>query len=235
MFTYTYETRYGDYKNFDEIKPSALLDMVQDVAIRHSDFLGYGLLDLRDMKLAWLLQGIKVHFERSANITSPIRVDTGAKNMKGFISERCCIVSQDGETVAKTVAAWFMIETDTMKLHRIDPSMESIYGPEDFGDDFFSYKKPAILKDAETIGRVKISRKEIDTNMHLNNQKGAELLMDGLPLDFTFTDMNVLYRSSAYLGDELELCRKELENGYYVHLSSNTKGVCVAGVFENNK
>jgi len=46
--------------------------------------------------------------------------------------------------------------------------------------------------------------------------------------------MTVFYKKSAYLGDELELCIKEIPKGYYVHLQTKDKEICVAGKFENN-
>ena len=233
MFSYTYETRYGDYRNFEEIKKSAILDIVQDVAIKHSQSLGYGLLALRDMGLAWFLQGIKVRFEKPVSILRPVTAQTAVKDMRGFISDRGCILTQDSEVVGKTVAAWFLIDTKTMKLQRIPEAMTNAYGTHNFGDPFFTYKKIAPCKDAPIVGSIKISNKDIDTNKHLNNQKGAELLMDALPYDFNFTDMNVLYKASTYLGDELEVCRKEIENGYYVHMQTKDKNICVMATFEN--
>ena len=232
MFGHTYETRYGDYKNFDEIKKSALLDIVQDVAIKHSQSLGYGLLALRDMELAWFLQGIKVRFEKPVSILHPVTVHTAVKDMRGFISDRGCILTQNGVVVGKTVASWFLIDTQTMKLRRIPEDMTLAYGAHDFNDPFFSYKK-IVSCEAPVVGSIKISNKDIDTNKHLNNQKGAELLMDALPYDFSFTDMNVLYKASTYLGDELEVCRKEIENGYYVHMQTKDKKICVMATFEN--
>ena len=35
------------------------------------------------------------------------------------------------------------------------------------------------------------------------------------------------------LGDELEVCIKKLTDGYYVHLQTNEKEICVAGTFIN--
>ena len=58
--------------------------------------------------------------------------------------------------------------------------------------------------------------------------------MDALPYDFSFNRMNILYKKAAYHGDVLYICRTDLENGYYVHLETADKEVCVAGTFEQN-
>jgi acyl-ACP thioesterase len=233
MFKYEYETRYGDYKDFETVKPAALLDVVQDIAIRHSDSCGFGLNKMRDIGYAWLIQGIKLHLEKPVQTLQKITAYTAIKDMHAATSERGCIIKQNGEIVAKTVANWFLFDCNRLRPCRIPTEITEAYTVYDFNDDFFEFKKPE-LYDADVIYTLRVSNREIDTNKHLNNQKSAEILMDALPFDFFFTDMTVFYKKSAYLGDELELCLKEIENGYYVHLQTKEKETCVAGVFEKS-
>ncbi len=231
MFNLVYTPRYGDFKDFDSIKPSAILDMVQDIAVRHSDSRGYGMHKLRDMGYAWLLNGIKLHIEKPINPSLPIEISTAIKDMKGLFSERGCIIKQSGEVVAKTCASWFIFNTELGKPCRAPEEIASAYENHDFCDEFFEFKKIKFME-AERIGTLTVSNKDIDTNRHLNNQKSAELLMDALPFDYSFTDMTVLYKKAAYLGDCLDLCVKTLNDGYYVHLASKDGTVCVAGIFK---
>ena len=232
MYTKTYETRYGDYKDYETIKPSTVMDLVQDVSVAHSATCGYGLYDLRDMQLAWFLHGIKVHFDKPISTKTPVTVFTAVKAMRGMISQRGCRLLQNGEVVAKTIADWFLFDVAAGKPCRMPKEMLTAYPPFDFdGDEFYHYTKPA-LQSPPIAYSVRISNKEIDTNKHLNNQKSAELLMDALPFEFAFTDMNVLYKQAAYWGDELDVCVAEIENGYYVHLQTKAGDVCVAGTFE---
>ncbi len=231
MYSKVYETRYGDYKDYETIKPSTVMDMVQDISVAHSASCGYGLHDLRQMEKAWFLHGIKVRFDKPVSTSYPVTAYTAVKSMRGMISQRGCILQQNGETVAKTIADWFLFDVAAGRPCRMPKEMLEAYPPHDFGDDFFHYTKPTMV-DAEKQYSVRISNKEIDTNKHLNNQKSAELLMDALPFEFSFTDMNVLYKQAAYLGDELDVCVAEIEHGYYVHLQTKDGDVCVAGSFE---
>ncbi len=231
MFKYNYETRYGDYKDFETVKPAALMDIVQDVAIKHSDECGYGLNKMRDLGLAWLIQGVKLHLEKPIKSLCEIEAYTAVKSMQAATSVRGCIIKQNGEIVGKTVANWFLFDCNRLRPCRIPQEICSAFEIHDFEDDFFEYTKPETYEE-EALYTLRISNKEIDTNKHLNNQKSAELLMDALPFEFFFTDMTLLYKKPAYLGDELELCLKEIENGYYVHLQTKEKEICVAGTFE---
>ncbi len=230
MFSYTYEMRYGDFKDFEEIKSSALLDLAQDVAIRHSDSCGWGLYKMREANMAWLMQGINLHIEKPLSPKKNITVHTAVRDMKGVVSDRGCIFLQDGEVCAKTVAAWFLFDGAKMRPIRIPASMSECYGSHDFGDSFFEFKKPSLF-DAEKIYETRVLKSQIDTNRHLNNQKSAELLIDALPDGFEFADASILYKKAAYLGDVLSVCRAEIEGGYFIKLENEEGGLLVAATF----
>jgi len=231
MYTITYETRYGDYKDFDTIKPGVILDIVQDISTKDAHRCGYSIHKLRKMNVAWLLQGISVRFEKPVKTLIPIVTETAVRKFKGATSERCCILKQNNEIVAKTTANWFIFDIINKRPSRISEDMISDYELYEF-DDSFGYKKPQIFKIEKPEYTIQIRNKDLDTNMHLNNQKGAEILMDALPFDFYFDEINLLYKKPSFLGDELQVCKKELPNGYYVHLQTKDGEICVVGTFE---
>ena len=233
MFTFKYETRYGDYKDFENIKVSSVLDMIQDVSTKDSARCGYDMQTLKNMKMAWLMQGINVHFTAPVKTGVPVELLTAVKSLKGTTSARGCFIRQNGEVVAKSIANWFLFDTEKNKIGRIPAEMFDAYEFFEFEDEFFEYKKAPFFEIETPEYTVKIANKEIDTNGHLNNQKGAELLMDALPFDFQFNNVKLLYKKQAYLGDELQVCRKEIPGGFYVHMQTKEKEICVAGTFEN--
>lgn len=232
MFSHIYETRYGDYKDFETIKTGSVLDFVQDISIKDSNKQGYGIHVLKDMNLAWLMQGINLKLLKPVRTNFPVEVSTAVKKISGATSVRGCILKQNGEVVAKTVANWFLFNIKTNRVAKVLPEMISAYEIYNFEDDFFIFRKPVNMSEITPSYTIRVSNKDIDTNMHLNNQKSAEILMDALPFDFCYTDMKILYKKPAYLGDELEVCIKETEKGYYVHLQTKEKEVCVIGTFE---
>ena len=162
----------------------------------------------------------------------PIAIETAVKPCNGVTSERCCIIEQDGCTVGKSIANWFLFDTEKKRPVRIPDEMMKVYETGSFDENFFEYKKvkPCALENVEY--KIKVSNKEIDTNMHMNNQKGAEILMDALPFEFYFNTMKILYKKPTFLGDVLEVCVNKIDNGYYVHLQTEEKEICVAGTFE---
>lgn len=233
MFRYDYNIRYSDYKDFETVKTSAILEVIQEAAILNSASCGFGIDNLRSINRAWLLQGINVHIENPVSTHYPLTANTAVKSLKGVLSERGTIIEQNGKPVVKSIANWCLLDTERMRLARIPREMTDSYEHYDFGDAFFTYIRPEIIEDAPEIYKIRVSNKELDTNRHLNNQKGAELLMDAIPLGFEIKDIKLYYPNPAYLGEELSVCMQETQDGYYVHLKNADGAVCVAGTFEN--
>ena len=223
--------RYGDYKDFDTLKRGAVLDIIQDVAIRDSAMCGYDVKKLKDISIAWLMQGIKIQFLDEVSTNCPLQVFTAVKNMSAAASERCTTISQDGKTVVRCVANWFTFNIQKGRVCKIPDEIRSAYQMHDFDDDFFVYEKPELIDGVECSYKIKVANKDIDTNMHLNNQKSAEMLLDALPFEYKFGTMTVFYKKAAFLGDELDVCVKKMSDGYYVHLANSENEICVVGRF----
>lgn len=232
MYIYNYNIRYSDYKDFETVKTSTLLEVIQEAAILNSASSGFGVDNLRDMNRAWLLQGINVRIENPVSTHCPLVVNTAVKSLKGVLSERGTIIEQNGKTAVKSIANWCLLDTERMRLARIPKEMTDSYEHYDFEDEFFTYVRPEVIEDAPEMYKIRVSNKELDTNKHLNNQKGAELLMDAIPFDCEIRDIKIHYPNPAYLGEELCVCVKETEKGYYVHLKNSEDVICVAGTFE---
>ncbi len=232
MFEHLYETRYGDYKDYDRIKYGSVIDIIQDVSTKSSASCGYSIFDMRDMHLAWLLKGFNIHFADKVRTEVPILACTAVKPPRGATSNRGCMLYQNGKLVAKSIADWFLFDTEKLKPVKIPDELRNAYDAYDFDDDFFTYRKPEIIENAEAVYSIQVANKDIDTNMHLNNQRGADLLMDALPYDFEFNNISILYKKPTFLGNELRVCMKEMQNGYYVHMKNADNELCVIGNFQ---
>ena len=103
MYKYVYDIRYSDYKDFDTVKVSTVLNAIQEVAIRNSEYAGFGIDKLREMDRAWLLQGMNIRFEKSVKASSELEAYTAVKSLHGVLSERGTIIKQNGEIVAKSI------------------------------------------------------------------------------------------------------------------------------------
>ena len=146
MFCFEYLPRYGAFKDYDSIKAGSVLDMIQDVSSKASEDCGYGINKLREMGVAWLLQGIKVRFEENIRPDKAILIKTAVKPSGGVTSERCCYISQNDVIVGKSVANWFLFDVAKKRPIRIPQEILEVYSTGNFDDDFFNYKKLSVSK-----------------------------------------------------------------------------------------
>lgn len=227
MTEFLYESRYGDLKDFDNIKVSSLLDIIQDISTKASEEVGYGLYDLRDRGVAWLLSGITFKLVKNADPRFPVFAQTGIQKMGAATSNRGCILLQNGEVVAKSIANWFLMDMKEGRIARITKEMMASYPYHDFGDEFFNYKKPKFPEFSGVGEAIRVSNRDIDTNRHLNNVKAVEIILDGVPFDYDFDTVDVLYKRESYLGDILIREVIKTDNGYYIALLGEDKEVNV--------
>ena len=214
------------------MKPSAILDILQDISTKHSEEKGFGMIKLNEMGIAWLLKGWRINFIKPVSPYTALEVHTTVRNSKAVTSDRVYNIYQDGELKVKGVAVWFTFDVNEKKACKIPAEIANAYIDKDFTDDFGLYTNPRQCDCDNVVEKIYISPRDIDTNNHLNNQKSAEILMNALPTNFSFNNMTVLYKKAAYLGDRLTLEALKTENGYYTHLKSEDGEICVIGVFE---
>ncbi len=233
MTEFLYETRYGDFKDFDNIKVATLLDIVQDISIKASEEAGYGIYNLHDKGLAWLMSGINVKFLKNVDTRKSILAQTGVEKMGGVTSNRGCVLYQDGEVVVKSIANWFLMDIIEGRLARIPKEMLNAYPTHDFNDEFFNYKKPKFPEFTGEGESVKVCNRDIDTNCHLNNVKALEIMLDGISADFEFNSIDILYKRESYLGDTLTREVIKTDNGFYIALLGEDKDVNVCAFVRN--
>ena len=88
MFSKEYSFRYGDLDNKFNIKISTVLDILQDISILHSDFVGFSLEKLYSMNIAWLLKGWRIRFLSKLDFNNSVTVKTGIMRTNKFESVR---------------------------------------------------------------------------------------------------------------------------------------------------
>ncbi len=233
MTEFLYETRYGDFKDFENVRTATLLDIVQDISIKASEEAGYGIYVLHDRGLAWLMAGITFKILKRVDTKNPILAKTGVHKMGGVTSNRGCILMQNDEIVAKSIANWFLMDIVEERLTRIPKEMLEAYPTHDFGDEFFTYKKPKFPQFTGEGEAVKVCNRDIDTNCHLNNVKALEIILDGVSPDFEFNTLDIIYKRESYLGDTLIREVIESDGGYYIALLGEDKGVNVMAYLRN--
>jgi acyl-ACP thioesterase len=173
------------------LKPTAFLNMAQEAANIHADYLGVGYDSLGETHQAWVLSRMKVDFVRLPLWREVVNLKSWHKGANGFMFLRDFIMSdQQGEPLIKATTSWLVIDMNTRRLARRGASA-------DFATDQSrcivedAIAEPAakvvIPTEAELMGTTlhTVAFSDLDMNQHVNNVQYVVWAMDAVGLDIT--------------------------------------------------
>ncbi len=227
MFIKDYEFRYGDLDKNGNIRISTVLDVLQDVAIRHSSSVGYDNAKLSELKIAWLLEGWRVRFVAPLDGGSNITVKTGIMSLKACESERLYEVWQNGELKVVATADWFTVNTERMRITRIPAECIEAFDKVDEPKNGLPFERFKPETEIDVIDSRVVENRDLDTNHHLNNVKSAEIALDYLPDGFCPTEFTVRYRKELKKGEQIDICHKAIDGGLCYEIKNSSGEACV--------
>lgn len=227
MYIKDYEFRYGDLDKNGNIKISTVLDVLQDIAVRHSASVGYDNLKLSEMKIAWLLEGWRVRLLSPLDGDSKVTVKTGIMNIKACESNRAYEVWQDGQLKVVATADWFTVNTEKMRIARIPAECIDAFDKVDEPDNGLPFERFKPETEIDVIDTRMVENRDLDTNHHLNNVKSAEIALNYLPESFCPTEFTVRYRKELKKDEKIDICSKPIDGGFCYEIKNSEGDSCV--------
>ncbi len=242
-FTNKIKTNWHDTDAHRVIRPSKILEYMQETANRQCEESGLPLEKLRDEKhLAFILGALSMNIYEPLHAYEEIEVRTWCREAKSYIFNRYFEIVRGGERIAEAATTWVLIDLNTKNMVRA-----SNY---DFLKGCFYYDEPvdpSILPPkakiaADTplyeVGKRKIAYSDIDYNIHMNNTRYPDMLCDFLAemVDgekaYRVSSMSLSYVKESRLGATLTVCRGETsEDGRISLRTLNESGdVCLEAV-----
>ncbi|MBQ5806964.1 MAG: hypothetical protein IIW26_00795 [Tidjanibacter sp.] len=209
------------------LKPAAFLNMAQEAANIHADYLGVGYDSLGETHQAWVLSRMKVDFVRLPLWREVVNLKSWHKGANGFMFLRDFIMSdQQGETLIKATTSWLVIDMNTRRLARRGAFA-----------DFATDQSRCIVEDAiaEPAAKVAIPTEsqlmgttlhtvafsDLDMNQHVNNVQYVVWAMDAVGLDTTtaspLRELEINFNAEVRPADTVEMkLYKDGSATYYV-------------------
>jgi acyl-ACP thioesterase len=186
-----------------------LMTYVQEGSTAHTESTAYPMAWFAENMTGWVITNWRVEVYGYPKYGDTIRVETWPSKFKGFLADRTfTIYDKDGNCVLNALSSW--IYTDLNRRRPIRPFQEMIDG---YGEP----QPPKIEKDyvmpsLEVYDKINeydfiVRRRDIDTNLHVNNIKYLEWAQDGIP-DAIFqtasvAEMKTNYKKECACGDQV--------------------------------
>ncbi len=206
-FSEKFTVGYGGIQPDGSLSPYKILDYMQEIAFLHTESTDYSMKWYGENGRGWLLSFWNLEIYQYPKWKDEIKVSTWMSAFKGILGERNFeMLSADGKKLACGVSKW--VYMDMQRRRPIRPSEGIIAGwspcfdpviPVDF--TFPDYGGFTLVGSRNFTA----TRRETDTNRHVNNEKYVEWAMDDVPDEVYYScfadKIKVAYKKECAAGN----------------------------------
>jgi len=205
------------------MRPSALMDLAQEIAYWAAMDLGFGYDTLHVHHIAWVLSRMHLHFITPLKWRDQASLLTWHKGGNGlFYMRDFQLLGPDGQLAAAATSSWVVIDERTRRFVRPEdlPSTMAI----DYEvDQAIEEPAPKVVfpKEGEVLmGEHTVSYSDIDIIGHTNNVRYVVWAMDCLPLEVAqkqfVKDLYINFNKETTAGETVQLFRAQDGDTWYV-------------------
>lgn len=214
--------RYEDVDKNNHLTARGFLKYLLEAATRHSNMAGYGLDNVPETHIAWVVLNWKLQIYKYPKTEDTLHIRTWVRFDKNIYSIRDYeVLDSVGNRIAIGSSKWVPIDTETRKIVKISDEIVDDYGPVDFkifDNDFSKLSEP---KEEYSNSYVyTIMRRDLDTNKHVNNLNYIDFALEALPNDVyentLFQEVEIMYKKQCLYGDKIKCLYLKSENGEHI-------------------
>lgn len=194
------------------LKPTAVLDWMQEIAGRDAARLGFGYDDLMQSHTAWVLSRTHIRFHQYPKWRDVVKLQTWHKGaFKVLYLRDFLLTDEDNKLLVSATTSWLIMDMNTRRLVR---KSELADNPETcISEDAIGIPADKIIVPADVtpiyVGKHKVIWSDIDTMAHVNNVKYVSWALD--TIDYSILKENpikeilVNYDSEVLLNEVVDL------------------------------
>lgn len=217
----------------------AILSYLEDTGGKHSNIVGYGILDIPKTNLTWVVLGWKLQVIRRPIYTEEISVRTWSRqSVRCYAYRDFEIYDENGNIIAIATSKWVMVDIRNGKIVRNNLEINEKYKPEEnkfvFGD-MDEFPKIQIPTDHLTETEYTVKRSDIDVNNHMHNLNYLDLANEVLPDEIynncEINNVKITYKKEIKLGEVVK-CEYCFTNRNHVVVAKSKDGESVHALIE---
>ncbi len=212
IFQAQYNLRPTDFDRWSRLRPSAILELFQDIAGRHADALGVGLDAMLEKNIVWVIVKMRFRVLSEARPSSPVLISTWPlpPDRVGYRRE-FAISDLDGTPLVEASSEWVLMD---FASRRIVPAAD-IYPLSEYCETRnYTERFPRLRHfepDSEAYSFLP-PYSDFDMNGHVNNTRYANFVMNAIEpgQGEALKEMRLEYHREVLPGESLSiLSRRE--------------------------
>jgi medium-chain acyl-[acyl-carrier-protein] hydrolase len=217
IYEKTFAVRSYEVDLAGRVRPTALLNYLQEAAGDHARRLGIAVRDLLPQGLTWVLSRTHLELTGTAVSREEIRVRTWPSTREGrFSCREFELAGADGRTFALATCSFAVLDLATRRPVVIDERLPSypLLPRRVIADDFTAL--PRLSEPA--MGLIfRVGRADLDINRHANNVAFAAWALETVPAsvaeNYRLSGLEIAYRAEVLYGETICARSRELPGG----------------------
>lgn len=214
VYSQSFHLRTSDFDCRGQIKPSAVLDLFQEVAGAHAMELGVGFDDLLKKELLWIIVKLKFRVENEIQEHQKVIVKTWPLPAGRVTLQREYLIEDEsGKILVKGTSEWVTVHSKNRRI--VPPS--NIYSLEEYCEDkMFEGKLVKVSDFTEDKPALEVVSQfcDLDRNGHVNNIRYADYVLNALcPKEQKIRQFQIDFHREIMSGMKVSVFLDENENG----------------------
>lgn len=214
IYCQEFALRTSDFDCRGQIKPSAVLDLFQEVAGAHAVELGVGFDDFIEKGLIWVLVKVKFKIENDIKEHQKVIVKTWPLPAGRVTLQReYRIEDENGQTLVKGTSEWVTVHSEKRRI--VPPT--NVYPLEEYCEGRMFEEKLVKVSDfteSKTATEVIPQFCDLDRNGHVNNIRYADYVLNALkPKEQKVRQFQIDFHREIMSGMKVSILLSENENG----------------------
>ena len=234
---YTLEKEYpismSEQDMLFRLKPSALLNLLQDMGARNIDSTPFGRKELLDQGLGWFLVRYRIEFEKYPKNLSEIILKTenrGTFKQTAYRSFEA--YTKNNDLILRAISSWLMVDLNSKLLVNIEQKFPEIVKFEKRDDDL-TLRKLRTITEWNKEKTFHVRYEDLDMNGHVNNTVYISWAMEALDIDFlnshNIKNLDIYFKHEVKYGQDVVSLAKVDENSseHLIKIADTDEEVCL--------
>lgn len=229
MFEENVKVKYSEMDYKLALKPSALLNFLQDFASENAESLGFGYSYITKKNLAWFLLKYRMEFNEYPVGEYNLKLKTEPRGYNKLFAYRDFEIHNKEKCLARIASTWSLLNTENGKLSQIGQALdENINMPplqKRENDLVYAKIKHPEKIDIEKIFEIRYD--DIDVNKHVNNCNYIIWAFEPLGFEFKSTRrlkvLDMVFKKEIKYGSKVKSQIEIVDENFTLHTLKNAE------------
>jgi len=187
------------------LRPSALLNIFQDMATQSADIMGFGYETITSKNLGWVLIKYHIEFSEYPSNTGNYIFFTEPRGVDRMMAMRDFRIYKDDRCITRATSSWLLVDMTTRSFASIKDSLNMWAYEKREGD--LKFEKIRLPEIFDYRIEFQVRYEDLDVNKHVNNANYIVWAMESLPFDFrnehNIKAIDMYFKKEAIYGETI--------------------------------